>query len=217
VPALHRAIARMGEVIREEYRTTDPDLSVRIETQAADGDHRVVTEPDTLAVIDLLLALPTGPVEMAPDLPRLVQTSTNLSMVAIHDASVRVTTHQRSSVPSRLDGICERVRAAGRLAGARVESDTGYPSWPMDPDSALLKRCTALYRDLFGAEPVIKVIHAGLECGVIGDRCPGMDMISIGPTIENLHSPSERLYLPSVERVWRLLTALLASVAAAPC
>jgi dipeptidase D len=81
----------------------------------------------------------------------------------------------------------------------------------MDPTSPLLKRCTGLYRELFDASPTVQIMHAGLECGVIGDRCPGMDMISLGPTVENPHSPSERLYLPSMEKVWRLMVALLQS------
>lgn len=211
---LSRVITEMGAVIRGEYLKTDPGLEVRIETHDSADGNRAVTVPDTRAVIDLLLALPTGPVEMTPDFPLLVQTSTNLSMVGIDKDVLSVITSQRSAVPSRLDAVCAGVRAAGRLAGARVKTDAGYPSWPMDPDSALLQRCKSLYQELFGVDPVVKTIHAGLECGVIGDRCPGMDMISIGPTVENLHSPSERLYLPSVEKVWRLLAAALASFAA---
>lgn len=207
---VERAIRDMGGVIRREYRQTDADLDVKIEVGDGDTLLHAVTEADTRAAIDLLLALPTGPVEMTPDHPALVQTSTNLALVKIDNALLSVVTSQRSAVPSRLDAICQRVRATGRLAGARVQNNTGYPSWPMNPDSALLQRCKTHYRELFGGEPVAETIHAGLECGVIGDRCPGLDMISIGPTVENLHSPSERLHLPSVERIWQLLSALLA-------
>jgi dipeptidase D len=140
-----------------------------------------------------------------------VQTSVNLAIVKINAGGLEVISSQRSSIPSRLDAICMAVEAIGRLSGARVHTGVGYPSWPKDPESMLLQRCVALYRELFAIEPVVRTMHAGLECGVIGDRCPGMDMISLGPTIENPHSPSERLYLPSVEKVWRLLVGLLAS------
>jgi dipeptidase D len=172
-----------------------------------------VNPNDTLALVDLLAALPSGPVGMDPDFPQSVQTSANLSMVEIGDDVLQVTSSQRSSVPACLDAVCLSVEAAGRLAGATVETNGGYPSWPMDGDSALLKRCMRIYRERFGANAKAQIMHAGLECGVIGDRCPGMDMISLGPTLENPHSPSERLFLPSVGKVWRLLVALLASYA----
>jgi len=162
--------------------------------------------------VNLLAALHSGPVDMAEDFPLLVQTSTNLSLVEISNDALAVTANQRSSVPSRLDAICLAVEAVGRLAGATVNTGTGYPSWPMNRESPLLKRCTALYRELFDTAPTVQIMHAGLECGVIGDRCPGMDMISLGPTMENPHSPSERLYLPSVEKVWLLMVALLKSL-----
>ena len=211
--ALERMIASVADIIKQEYKTADPGLDVHIDKKGpVKAGQRGVTETDTAMVVNLLAALPSGPVEMAEDFPLLVQTSTNLSMVEISDETLAVTANQRSSVPSRLDAICLAVEAVGRLSGAMVQTGTGYPSWPMNRESALLKRCTVLYRELFGAVPTVQIMHAGLECGVIGDRCPGMDMISLGPTMENPHSPSERLYLPSVEKVWRLMVALLKSL-----
>jgi dipeptidase D len=210
INALRGVIASIAELIKREYKTADPGLNVRIEKKGpVKAGQRGVTENDTALVVNLLAALPSGPAEMAEDFPHLVQTSSNLSLVAINNDALAVTANQRSSVPSRLDAICLSVEAVGRLAGAAVQTGSGYPSWPMDPESPLLNRCTALYRELFDASPTVQIMHAGLECGVIGDRCPGMDMISLGPTIENPHSPSERLYLPSVQKVWRLLAALL--------
>jgi len=212
VDGLKKAFEAVGRLMAAEYRATDPKLCIQIETNGpVQGDGRCISQADTALVVDLLLALPSGPVEMSPDFPLLVQTSANLSMVGIQDDRLRITSSQRSSVPSRLDAICQAVEAAGILAGAEVRTNSGYPSWPVNRDSPLLGRCTGLYRQLFDAEPTVQVMHAGLECGVIGDRCPGMDMISLGPTMENPHSPSERLYLPSVEKVWRLMVALLAS------
>jgi dipeptidase D len=205
-------IGSLARTIEQEYRTTDPGITIQVEQKAPLAeDRRGVTEIDTATVVNLLAALPSGPVEMTAAFPLLVQTSVNLSMVEITSDVLTVTANQRSSVPSRLEAICQMVEAAGGLAGATVHTGSGYPSWPMNRESPLLKRCTALYRELFDAAPTVQVMHAGLECGVIGDRCPGMDMISLGPTMENPHSPSERLYLPSVEKIWRLMAALLSS------
>ena len=159
----------------------------------------------------MLLALPSGPIEMEREFPSMVQTSSNLAMVEATDSEWVVTTSQRSSIPFSLDEACLAVEAAGRLAGAAVETGEGYPPWPMNRNSLLLERCARLYRELFDREPTIRTMHAGLECGVIGSLCPGMDMISIGPTLESPHSPSERLHLPSVGKVWRLLVALMRS------
>jgi dipeptidase D len=213
IDALERMIGTVADLIRQEYKTADPGLSVHIDRKGpVNAGLRGVTENDTAAVVNLLAALPSGPVDMDADFPLLVQTSTNLSLVEISDNALVVTANQRSSAPSRLDAICLAVEAVGRLAGATVRTGSGYPSWPMNRESPLLERCTTLYRDLFDAAPTVQVMHAGLECGVIGDRCPGMDMISLGPTMENPHSPSERLYLPSVEKVWRLMVALLKSL-----
>ena len=213
VDALKKSVGSVTDIIKQEYKIADPGLNIHIDKKGpVNAGRRGVTENDTAMVVNLLAALPSGPAEMAEDFPLLVQTSANLSMVEISNDALVVISNQRSSVPSRLDAICLAVEAVGRLAGATVHTGTGYPSWPMNRESPLLKRCTALYRELFDAAPTVQVMHAGLECGVIGDRCPGMDMISLGPTMENPHSPSERLYLPSVEKVWRLMAAFLESL-----
>jgi dipeptidase D len=212
VDAVEEAINAMADFIKQEYRTADPGLIVHIHKKGSvDAGRRGVSENDTTVVVNLLAALPSGPAEMSADFPLLVQTSANLSMVEIKNDVLEVVSSQRSSVPTRLDAMCLAVEAAGHLAGATVHTGNGYPSWPMNRESPLLKRCTTIYRELFDVAPTVQVMHAGLECGVIGDRCPGMDMISLGPTMENPHSPSERLYLPSVGKVWRLLVALLES------
>ncbi|WP_319525872.1 aminoacyl-histidine dipeptidase [uncultured Desulfosarcina sp.] len=210
--ALKEAFEAAGRLMEAEYRATDPKLSTRIEIkEPVQSGFRCASQADTAMVVNLILALPSGPVEMSPDFPLLVQTSANLSMIEILDDRLQITSSQRSSVPSRLDAVCQAVEAAGMLAGAEVSTNSGYPSWPVNRESPLLERCESLYLRLFDTEPTVQVMHAGLECGVIGNRCPGMDMVSLGPTMENPHSPSERLYLPSVEKVWRLMVALLAS------
>jgi dipeptidase D len=212
VAAIAGAMDASAAIIQKEYRGTEKDLELQIiEDGAIHAGCNGLTETDSTAAVDLLMALPSGPAEMDPHFPLLVQTSANLAIVKIEAESLKVLSSQRSSAPSRLDAICLSVESTGRLAGARAHTDAGYPSWPMNRNSPLLKRCTALYRELYATEPVVQIMHAGLECGVIGNRCPGMDMISLGPTLQNPHSPSERLHLPSVDKVWRLLVALLAS------
>ena len=99
---------------------------------------------------------------------------------------------------SRLDALTQKVEGIAALAGADAKTDNGYPAWPPDMNSPLLARCKAVYAGLFGKEPIVEVIHAGLECGIIGARCQGLDMISFGPTMQNPHSPNERLFVPSV-------------------
>ena len=179
---LAREIGLLARIIEQEYRTADPGLAIHVEKKGpVAADTRGDTEKDTAMVVDLLSALPSGPAEMTEAFPLLVQTSSNLSMVEIKDDALVVISNQRSSVTSRLDAICRAVEAVGRLAGAEVHTGTGYPSWPMNRDSSLLKRCTALYRELFDAEPTVQTMHAGLECGVIGDRCPGYGYDLPGP------------------------------------
>ena len=210
--AVKQAMDDSAKVIRKEFHQTEPDMTIHIDEKAPSCEGcGVVTENDTATMVDLLMALPSGPVEMELEDPLLVRTSVNLSIVNISAGQLEITSSQRGSIPSRLDAICLSVEAMGRLSGAQVQTGVGYPSWPMDTESILLKRCVALYRELFAVDPVVKTMHAGLECGVIGDQCPGMDMISLGPTLQNPHSPSERLYLPSVEKVWQFLVALFAS------
>jgi dipeptidase D len=143
----------------------------------------------------------------------LVETSNNLATVALEDGQLKVVTSQRSNVMSHLEEISAKIEAVCALAGARSTRRNAYPAWQPDLDSPLLSRCREVYQGLFHRAPEVAVIHAGLECAVIGDRFPGMDMISFGPTIENLHSPAERLHLPSLGRVWAFLSALLTALA----
>jgi dipeptidase D len=172
-----------------------------------------MTAADAELVINLLLALPHGVARMAPDFAELVLTSNNLATVATIDDRIDVDTSQRSLVPHGLEAMCEQVRAVGALAGARATTASGYPPWTPNLASPLLARCRDVYRRLYGREPEVRAIHAGLECAIIGRMYPAMDMISIGPTTENAHSPAERLNVPSLLRIEEFLRALLASVA----
>lgn len=210
--AVKQVIDSCAQVIRSEFYRTEPAMTVHIDGEnRSNGNWHCVSQRDTSKIVDLLMALPSGPVEMELEDPMLVSTSVNLAVVNMQSGRLAITSSQRGAIASRLDSICMAIEAMGRLFGAEVHTSAGYPAWPMNTESALLQQCKTVYQDLFGVKPVVQTMHAGLECGVIGDRCPGMDMISLGPTLENPHSPSERLHLPSVEKVWQLLTGLLAS------
>ena len=209
---VQQVVGECRETFSNEYGAGDPQCDIRlnkIATEAIGGD--TLTAADTRKAIALLLALPHGVTRMSADIDGLVETSNNLATVALSGASFEILSSQRSAVMTRLAEITARIHAIADLAGAAATDENSYPAWEPNLDSALLLRCKAVYRDRFGKDPLVQTIHAGLECGLIGARKPGMDMISFGPTIENPHSPDEKLFVPSVVRVWDFIVHLLAS------
>ena len=209
--AVVAAIEAELEAIREEYGPADPGMELSVsptETPEAVWD-RSTTE----TVLGLLSTLPHGVAAMSYDIPELVETSINLATVKQHGNQVTVSLSSRSSIDSALESLRRQVRASGMLAGASVTEDTPYPGWKPNLESRLLEVVKAVHTREFGNEPDVKAIHAGLECGIIGKKVPGMDMISFGPIIEFPHSPDERVQIESVGRFYRLLTATLAELA----
>jgi len=160
-------------------------------------------------LLSLLLDLPHGVVAMHPSVPDTVETSTNLAAVRCGDGKAEIRTKQRSSDEKGLEETAAGIARAAEQSGARVWQGGRYPHWSPDPDSATLKTARRVYRSLFGREPEVRVIHAGLECGIIGDKVPGMEMLSFGPTIRSAHSPEENVEIGSVAVFWDFLTALL--------
>lgn len=212
---VQRVLVEYRAIFETEYGTGDPQIELRLTESAAKttGDG-CLTAADTRRTIALLLALPHGVIRMSPAIVGRVETSTNLATVALTDGRLEVLSSQRSAVMSRLAEITDRIHAVADLASAAATDENSYPTWEPNLDSALLQRCKMVYRDRFGRDPVVQMIHAGLECGLIGGKKPGMDMISFGPTMKNPHSPDEKLFVPSVERVWEFIVHLLASYAA---
>jgi len=193
--------------IQDEYRPAEPEMMLdisHVECPAAvlDGD-------TTDRVLRLIVGLPHGVVSMSYDIPDLVETSTNLATVRHHDGGLVIGTSSRSSVASALASTRQKIRAVGELAGAVVEEGAPYPGWKPDLESYVLKVVKRVHAAEFGFEPEVKAIHAGLECGIIGEKANGMDMVSIGPQIEFPHSPDERVKIDSVGRFFRLLTCTL--------
>ena len=142
-------------------------------------------------------------------MPGLVESSTNLASVRIEEDTLVLHLSTRSSIAQALEALRARIESIGILAGAEVIHDNAYPGWRPNPDSELLGIAKAVHTDLFGEPPEVNAIHAGLETGIIGERFPGMDMISIGPTIKNPHSPDEYVDIDTVRLFWRWVVALL--------
>ncbi len=211
--AVTKALDAEFDRARQELRATDPDGSLTV--AATSLPPRVWTDELAATVLRLLLALPHGVMAMSMDLPGLVETSSNVAMIHEHDGRIVIGTSQRSSVGSALAALRARVKAIGELAGAAVEQPPGYPGWQPNPASPLLALVQGIYADRTGHAAEVRAIHAGLECGLIGERVPGVDMVSLGPQIEHAHSPDERVQIPSVGRFYDLLCATLKKLATA--
>ena len=196
---------------RAEYRAADPGLA--LELAAAPVPAATWTAEDTTRILGLLLALPHGVLAMSHEIPDLVETSNNVAAVRAQDGGLVVLTSSRSSVDTALAATRRRIRAVAELAGGTVEEPPAYPGWKPNLDSRILGVTRAVHRQTLGADPEVKAIHAGRECGIIGQKLPGVDMVSLGPQIEFPHSPDERVLIPSVERFWRLLGATVAALA----
>ena len=149
---------------------------------------------------------------MSQDIPDLVETSTNLATIQIINSDLEIGTCQRSSVESAKKNIGRSVKAVFELCGATVRVSDGYTGWQPNPGSRLLKISKKVYKKLFSKDPVIKAVHAGLECGILGDKYPGLDMISFGPTILGAHSPDEKVNIADVEKFYYLLKNILSEL-----
>jgi dipeptidase D len=198
----------VSEALRGEYQVSEQGLSIVL--NPLDGqDIRAVHPEETKKIIETLVALPHGVSSMSAEMPHFVETSNNIGVMELREDGMHVVSNQRSSVPLRLEEITRRVEIIAQTAGAKTSRTKIFPPWKPNMDSALLKKCVETYREVAGAEPKIELTHGGLECGIISDRCGGLDTISMGPTIQNLHSPEERLFVPSLPNTWKFLKALL--------
>jgi dipeptidase D len=216
VPAAGRnafaaAVEKEIAAIQDEIRTVDPGLTVEIAD--APAAERVCTAEATRKVLDLLNTLPHGVLAMSNDIPGLVETSANLATAAMQDGSLSILLSIRSSVASAMRATKRTLRALADLAGGSVTETEGYPGWKPDLDSPLLGIFKNVHQRLTGKEPELVAVHAGLECGVLGEKFDGMDMISFGPVIQGAHSPDERVHVESVGRFYKLLREILAELA----
>lgn len=198
--------------IENEYAGLEPTLEIGMET--VEAPEYCVDSATTTNLVRAIYSAPHGVVSMSRELEGLVETSTNLASVKMQpDNKIVVTTSQRSSVDSRKWDIAYQVEALFALAGAEVTHGEGYPGWQPNMQSPIMKIASEAYKELYGITPAIKAIHAGLECGLFLQKYPHLDMVSFGPTLRGVHSPSEMMHIPAVERFYEQLKLTLTKVA----
>lgn len=197
--------------VEEEYHVSDTTMEFNLESAEATA---VIEKGVSHRFILAMQAVDNGVFAMCQDeaLAYMVETSNNVASVITSDNEINIVTSQRSNVMSNLENETNTVKAAFELAGAEVKMSDGYPAWKMNPDSKLTKVAVESYKKLFGKEPIVKGIHAGLECGLFSERYPNLDMVSFGPTLRDVHTPDERLYIPTVQMVWDHLLDILKNV-----
>ena len=195
---------------KAELGAFDPDLQITV--TKTDLPAHVFDAADAKNTAALLVSVPNGVLSMSPDVPGLVQTSTNIAIVTTQGDLLTIATSQRSAIASSKDVAARRVATVARLAGFEVEHDSSYPGWKPEPDSELVHKMQAVHQKLFGHPAQLIAMHAGLECGVIGEKYPGLQMISFGPTIRHPHSPNERVQISTVQSFWNYLTLVLESL-----
>ena len=217
--AAKRTVARISAILKNEYAATDPNLDIAFEPYVpAPGevcnpeDCKYVTEEAALRFVRCILACPDGVERMSDAMPGLVETSNNLAMVKIYGGEFSLSCLMRSSVDSAKEALAEKFRAVFALAGVNVKFTGGYSGWAPNANSEILAVMKKVYKGMFGKEPLVMAIHAGLECGILSGAYPHWDMVSMGPTLLSPHSPDERAYIPSVQKVWDFLKEVLVNI-----
>jgi dipeptidase D len=206
------AMQAVAAVAKEEMAGTDGGLVIEIKDGAAGGDDPMTAE-STKNLVDLLIALPHGVQAMSPEVEGLVETSTNVGTLETAGNEVKIVSLTRSAVTSALGTVQQQIATIAGLTGASVEEPEGYPGWKPNMDSDLLRIGKDVYKGIYGEEPLVKAIHAGLECGLFGKTLEGADMISIGPSMANVHSPAEELHIGHVEEFYKLMSKYLENLA----
>ncbi|MBN2432771.1 MAG: aminoacyl-histidine dipeptidase [Acidobacteria bacterium] len=210
VDAFTSFVTEFAATVRRELSVTEPDL--RIQAEPGDVPAAVMDEATQQQLLRALSGCPHGVLGICADMPEVVETSTNLAIATADNGIIELATLQRSSVDSLIEEAGRSVRAVFELAGAEVEHTGKYPGWKPNLQSPILNTMKQVYHDHFGKEPEVKVIHAGLECGLLGGVYPNLDMISFGPTIRHPHSPDEKVNIDTVRKFWEFLVATLAGV-----
>ena len=203
------ALAQYVAAVKALYAPTEPNLNFSVSQAVVQP---VIDTDAQLGLLAALVGLPNGVLAMSQTMKGLVETSTNLASVKFVGSQIVVTTSQRSSVERAKRDAMHSIEAVLALAGATVEHSDGYPGWTPDPSSALLATTVAAYRELFDAEPKVRAIHAGLECGLFLEKYPHLEMVSFGPTLRGVHSPDERLEISTVDKFWKLLLEVLKKI-----
>jgi dipeptidase D len=206
----NKLVEIFNKTVKMELKTTEPDLEVKV--VPFDRPYFVIDEASQRKLINVLYACPHGVIEMSRDIPNFVETSTNLASVKTEADYFYITTSQRSSVQSSIEDISTMVASVFKLVDADIDHTDGYPGWTPNPKSEILDVARNSFQRLYDHEPKVLAVHAGLECGLIGEKYPGMDMISYGPDLRGVHSPDERIHIKSVQRFWDLTLEILKNI-----
>ena len=197
--------------MEEVWKITEPGLTMELES--VDVPAEVLDGDSTSALLNSLYACPHGVFSMSYRMPGMVETSTNLASIRfVEENTILITTSQRSDVDSEKFNIAHMVASVFKMVGADVKHGDGYPGWAPNQNSAILKIAVESYKRLFNQEPIVRSIHAGLECGLFLEKYPGMDMISFGPTLRGVHSPDEKINIETVEKWWKHLVDILENI-----
>jgi dipeptidase D len=206
IPDLEKSVIAYEKVLQNELRYADEKVKFSLEPAKAE---KVLSKDNQSHIIFALCACPNGVLRMSDTMKDFVETSTNLASVKTEDGHIKVVTSQRSSIETAKYFAAHRVASTFEMIGAEVSHNDGYPGWNPDPNSKIARLAADTFRKIFDQEPKVLAIHAGLECGLIGEKYPGTDMVSFGPTMRGVHSPDERLEIKAVERFWKLLVEIL--------
>ncbi|MEA3500566.1 MAG: aminoacyl-histidine dipeptidase [Candidatus Marinimicrobia bacterium] len=207
---IKQIVDEVEDIIQNEFSETEDSIKIKL-IESNENYTESFDVKTTERAIDLLIALPHGIKEMSLEFKGLPETSCNLATIEIENGKLKILSSQRSSKMSVRDSLTKEIETIAKLGGAEYKSGEGYSSWQPNTDSKLLAHCKDVYKQKFEKDAKIEVVHGGLECGVIGAKYEGMDMISIGPTIKNPHSPQEKLYIPSIIKFWDFVCELLKS------
>ncbi len=206
------AVQQLAGNIRGEVASVEPNFAVEVSDVKGVRAGKVIKRGLQKKITLTIAALPHGVMKMSSDIPGLVETSTNVAVIATDKKGISMVTSQRSSVASEIKEIAQTVVAVFELGGADVHASDGYPGWKPNLESRVLKIARDTYKSLYGKDPAVKAVHAGLECGIIGEKYPGMDMVSFGPTMSGVHSPEEKLEVATVPKFYEFLLAILKNV-----
>lgn len=213
IETFNQIVEKVFQDIQTEYKTVEKNIRLDISKPEKTSAKPIAADLQN-RLLNFLTAVPHGILEIHPEIQGLVETSNNLAKIEFSDDVIEVALSSRSSINSALHFVSQKLKALCELAGAEANQPAGYPGWTPNLDSPVLKVAKETYEKVVGKEPRMEAIHAGLECGILSEKYPNLDMVSFGPQIEHPHSPEERVNIPSVARFYKLLAALLEALAA---
>jgi dipeptidase D len=205
--AFEKLVSSLDAIVKKELGNVDPDFSMK--AAKVEAPKTIIDSKVAKNLFNVVYACPNGTMRMISDMPEVVETSTNLAIIKSANGKIEIASLQRSSVDSAKDDLANMLRSVFEMAGAEVKQSGSYPGWKPNVNSPILKAMKDVYQNKYGKIPAQKVIHAGLECGILGGNYPGLDMISFGPTIRNPHSPDEKVNIKTVGLFWDYLVETL--------